>query len=109
MLTDMIRSSPDQWAYIQQYVSCQVQRCKNKRKESLAIDSGVGLEEGKAGGEGGGEGGETGSADPLPDGCDGEEETWSNLEWVEQKYYCVPSLYWHGGSDCECGQGKYYW
>jgi hypothetical protein len=40
MLTEMIRAIPDQWAYIQQYISCQLKRCKIKRREELAGRSG---------------------------------------------------------------------
>lgn len=80
MLKGMIRVTPDQWAYIQHYISCQVKRCKIRRKDSLAGKRGLGEEAEKHEGvevKGGG-------ADPLPDACDGggceEGETWSDLK-----------------------------
>lgn len=33
LLTDMLRGSPDQWTYIQQYLKCQVKRCENRRRD----------------------------------------------------------------------------
>ena len=35
ILKDMIKSSLDQWSYIQQYVTCQIKLCKSLRRASL--------------------------------------------------------------------------
>lgn len=77
MLADMIRSCPDQWAYIQQYLGCQMQICKTKWKESLAADKrGARLvDEERAESESEGVEGEE------VDDCDGEQvDTWSNYK-----------------------------
>lgn len=42
MLADMIRCTPDQWSYICQYVSCQIKRCRLKRRQGLPPQEEVG-------------------------------------------------------------------
>ena len=84
MLGEMIRATPDQWIYIQHYISCQVKRCKIKRREEIASSK---KEVGSK--EAGGEGDQPeGAADSLPHdcgtgGCDEKGESWSDLRSVE--------------------------
>ena len=65
-LTKMVRSMPDQWSYIQQYISCQIKLCQTKRREGEA--------------EGGGSDGSTSESGERGVVCgDNEEWSWTDL------------------------------
>lgn len=106
MLADMIRAAPDQWIYVQHYISCQVKRCKLKRREEITSSKKKEEEAGpeEVGGGGGAQSeGAAGAADPIPDscgagGCGEKGESWSDLGSVENrlaiKQFCRLLLCW---------------
>ena len=76
-LAELIQTSPDQWSYIQQYISCQIRSCKVKRKESLESE-GCSLEADNVGKVAGGCCGLDGKC--SPDCGDDEGDVWKDVD-----------------------------
>lgn len=71
-LTKMIRSMPDQWCYIQQYINCQIKMCQRKQRE-WGVTAATREEE-----RGGGSDGSTSKSGERGVAC--EDKSWNDLK-----------------------------